>query len=65
MSRLSRVPRSNGGMIAGVSAGLSQSFGLPVTVIRALFVIFALTGVGEVVYLVLWILMPKSRGHGF
>ena len=52
-------------MIAGVSAGLSQGFGLPVTVIRALFVIFALTGVGEVVYLVLWILMPKSRGHGF
>jgi phage shock protein C len=65
MSRLTRLPRGHGGMIGGVSAGLSQGFGLPVTVIRALFVIFALTGVGEVVYLVLWILMPKSRGYGY
>lgn len=66
MSRLSRIPRGQGGLIAGVSAGLADGFGLPVTLVRLLFVVFALTGVGEVVYIVLWILMPKGRrGYGY
>ena len=66
MSRLSRVPRGQGGVVAGVSAGLADGFGLPVNIVRLLFVIFALTGVGELVYIVLWVLMPKGRrGYGY
>jgi len=49
-----------GKWIAGVCAGLAQRFGVSVTLVRIGFIIFALVGVGEVVYIVLWILMPKG-----
>ena len=66
MARLTRIPRGEGGAIAGVSAGLADGLGLPVNLVRILFVVFALTGVGEIVYLVLWVLMPKGRrGYGY
>ena len=41
-------------------AGLSASTGLDVTLIRVGFVICALTGIGELVYLLLWIFAPKA-----
>ena len=46
--------------IAGVCGGLGEYFGLSVTLIRLLFVIFAVTGIGEFVYLVLWVVMPNA-----
>jgi phage shock protein PspC (stress-responsive transcriptional regulator) len=49
-----------GKIIAGVCAGLATRFGISVTLIRVIFVIFAVTGAGELVYLVLWILIPKA-----
>jgi phage shock protein PspC (stress-responsive transcriptional regulator) len=49
-----------GKVIAGVCAGLAERFGISVTLIRVLFVIFALTGAGELVYLVLWVIIPKA-----
>ncbi len=49
-----------GRVIAGVCAGLAARFGLSVALIRILFVIFAVTGAGELVYLILWVLMPKA-----
>jgi phage shock protein C len=49
-----------GKIIAGVCAGLAARFGISVTLIRVLFVLFALTGAGELVYLVLWVLIPKA-----
>jgi phage shock protein C len=56
--RLER-PR-DGKRIAGVCAALSDYTGVHVTLIRVAFVIFALTGIGELVYLVLWIFTPKA-----
>lgn len=56
--QLSR-PR-NGKWIAGVCAGLADRFGLPRFLVRLGFVIFALVGAGVIVYIILWILMPKS-----
>ena len=47
-------------MIAGVCAGLSERFGIDVTLVRILFVVFALVGAGEIVYLILWIVVPKE-----
>lgn len=58
-STLSR-PRS-GKMIAGVCAGLARRFGLPTFFVRLFFVIFGIVGIGEVVYIILWIMMPKDR----
>ena len=41
-------------------AGLADYTGIDVTLIRVAFVIFAVTGIGELVYLVLWIFAPKA-----
>ncbi|MGY1835794.1 PspC domain-containing protein [Blastococcus sp. SYSU DS0510] len=48
-------------MIAGVCAGLAQRFGLSTGLVRIAFVLFGLFGVGEIVYIALWIMMPKER----
>jgi phage shock protein PspC (stress-responsive transcriptional regulator) len=49
-------------VIAGVCAGLADATGISVGLIRFLFLIFIpLAGSPTLVYLVLWILMPKRR----
>ena len=56
-----RLERARDGKrIAGVCAGLSAYTGIDVTLIRVAFVIFAFTGIGEFVYLLLWIFAPKA-----
>ena len=49
-----------GRMIAGVCAGLADHFGWSRTTVRVLFVIFGFVGAGELAYIILWIVMPKS-----
>lgn len=49
-----------GKVIAGVCAALADRFGLSRTLVRVGFVIFGLFGVGELAYLILWILIPKA-----
>jgi phage shock protein PspC (stress-responsive transcriptional regulator) len=46
--------------IAGVCAGLAQDFGVSVTVLRLAFLLGTLLGggMGIVIYLVLWVVMP-------
>jgi phage shock protein PspC (stress-responsive transcriptional regulator) len=51
----------NGKIIAGVCAALAARFGVPKTLIRLAFIIFGLVGVGEIVYIALWILIPKAQ----
>jgi phage shock protein PspC (stress-responsive transcriptional regulator) len=50
--------------IAGVCGGLADEFGISVTVLRLAFVLAALMswGVGLVVYLALWVVMPYRPG---
>ena len=50
----------NGKIIAGVCAALAARFGLPKTLVRLAFIIFGLVGIGELVYIALWILIPKA-----
>ena len=52
-------PRSSRA-IAGVCAALADRFGLSRTLVRVGFVLFGLFGVGELVYIALWILVPKE-----
>jgi phage shock protein C len=47
-------------MIAGVCGGLAEYYGISVTRIRLAFVIFGIFGAGEIVYLVLWLLLPRA-----
>ncbi len=46
--------------IAGVCAGLAEEFGISVTVVRLAFLLGTLIGggMGIVIYLVLWVVMP-------
>ena len=60
MSKTLVRPR-RGKIIAGVCAALAERFGLPTFLVRVGFVIFGLVGVGELVYLALWIIIPKER----
>lgn len=47
-------------VIAGVCAGLAQTYGWSTGTVRLLFVLFGLFGAGELAYIILWILMPKE-----
>jgi phage shock protein PspC (stress-responsive transcriptional regulator) len=50
----------HGKVIAGVCAGLAERFGISVTLIRFLFLLFIpLAGSPTLVYVILWMLMPK------
>ncbi|MFY0406658.1 PspC domain-containing protein [Solicola sp. PLA-1-18] len=49
-------------VIAGVCAGLAQRFGLSPTLVRVAFVLSCvLPGPQFVVYLILWLIMPKEK----
>ena len=52
-------PRSQK-VIAGVCAALANRFGLSTGVVRLGFVLFGIFGVGELVYIALWIMIPKA-----
>lgn len=47
-------------IIAGVAGGLADYFGLNPTLVRIAFVVFGLFGVGEIVYILMWIIVPKA-----
>ncbi len=59
MSKALVRPRS-GKILAGVCAALAARFGVPKLLVRLGFIVFGLVGVGELVYLVLWIMIPKE-----
>lgn len=48
--------------IAGVCAGIARYFGLDITVVRIVMVVLALwpPGVGAIIYIVCWIVMPQD-----
>jgi phage shock protein PspC (stress-responsive transcriptional regulator) len=52
--------RREGKMVAGVCAGLADQFAISVTIIRLAFLLSALLGggVGIIIYLALWVVMP-------
>ena len=57
-----RLTRSRDRMIAGVCAGIAESFGWDVTLFRVAFVLVSILSVafpGILVYVVLWAVMPK------
>lgn len=58
--RLTR--RGDGRIVAGVAAGIGDHFGIDATVVRLAFVVLGLAGgVGVVLYLCAWLLMPDSE----
>lgn len=60
MSRLAKS--SSDKMLLGVCGGLAQRFGIDSTIVRAIFVVGAILGVGSfiLIYIVLAIVMPRG-----
>jgi phage shock protein C len=59
-----RLTRSRHKMIAGVCAGIAEYFGWETTLFRVVFVLVSILSVafpGILVYLVLWVVMPKAE----
>jgi phage shock protein C len=62
MSDGKRLTRSRNKMIAGVCAGIAEYFGWETTLFRVVFVVVSILSVafpGILVYLVLWVVMPR------
>ena len=58
-----RLTRSNDKIIAGVCAGLADWLGWDPTLVRLLYVVVSLISAafpGIIVYIILWIIMPKA-----
>ena len=55
------VRTSNDKWIAGVCGGLAKRFGVSSGMVRLGFVLFGhLSGIGELVYIAMWIVIPKE-----
>lgn len=58
-----KLTRSNNKMIGGVCAGISDYLGLDPTIVRIAWILTVFfAGFGILLYLILWIVMPKAIG---
>jgi len=55
-----RLTRSYKGVIAGVCGGLSNYFNVDPVLIRAIFLFLLLVGGGGLLYIILWIIVPRE-----
>ncbi|MDD2284006.1 MAG: PspC domain-containing protein [Paludibacter sp.] len=58
-----KLRRSNDQMIAGVCAGIAEYLGLDVTLVRVGYVLLSILSAGfpgTLLYIILWLVMPKS-----
>ena len=63
-SRPPLVRRSEGRMVAGVAGGIAQQLGLNVTLVRILFTLLTVNGIGFLVYFAIWLLVPDDTDDG-
>ncbi len=57
-----KLTRSKNQMIAGVCAGIAEYFDFDPTLVRAAYAVsIFFFGVGILLYLILWIIMPMSQ----
>ena len=58
-----KLTRSNNKMIGGVCAGIADYLGLDPTIVRIAWILTVFfAGFGILLYLILWIVMPKEIG---
>ncbi|HOF98838.1 MAG: Phage shock protein C [Bacteroidetes bacterium ADurb.BinA395] len=59
-----KLTRSSNQMIAGVCAGIAEYFGWNVTLVRVIYVLLSIFSAGfpgTMVYIILWIVMPRPE----
>jgi phage shock protein C len=59
-SELRSLHKGRERVIGGVCSGVAEYFMTDVVLVRLMFVILGLTGIGIVLYLLLWVLMPEA-----
>src|SRR5690606_3804407 len=48
--------------LGGVSGGVAADFGIDITIVRILFIVFAVAGgIGLLTYIVLWVILPEAH----
>lgn len=61
---MKRLYRSvNEKKIAGVCGGLGEYFNIDPVLVRVIFVMLLLAGVGIISYIILWVVVPKKEGR--
>jgi len=62
--KIKKIYRSNDDyIVAGVSSGIADYFQIDTTLVRIIFVLLAIGGgSGILIYLVLWLVIPKEKG---
>lgn len=58
------VRRTDGRLVAGVAVGVAEHLGVSVTLVRVVFALFAVNGIGTLAYLALWLLTPADDDDG-
>ena len=62
MEEKKRLTRSNNKMIWGVCAGLAEYLDIDPTIVRIVWVLMVLfAGFGILLYIILWLIMPKQQ----
>ena len=56
--------RSEGRLVAGVATGVAQHLGVPVWVVRVVFALLMVNGIGGLAYVGLWLLVPDEHDDG-
>ena len=51
----------NNKVLGGVCSGIAAYFGIDPVIVRVLFTIFAFTGIGFLLYVILWVFVPGSN----
>ena len=65
MDEKRRLTRSDNKMLGGVCAGIAEYLDLDPTVIRVVWVLMVFfAGVGILLYLILWLILPKKPQIG-
>ena len=54
----------NDKMIAGVCGGIAEFFGVDATLVRVAMVLLSIFGAGVLLYVVLWLVVPKASMAG-
>lgn len=56
-----KITRSNNGMIAGVCAGFGEYLDVDPTIVRIVYILLVFfAGIGVLLYLILWLIIPKK-----
>ena len=63
-SRPPLVRRSEGRLVAGVASGIARHLGVNVAVVRVVFALLVVNGIGALAYIAFWILVPDEHDDG-